>query len=248
MADFTTAGVAIQKWPLAARPSEVTMHLKFNTGTFSSPFTRTTQTIEWAGALFGLSANFPPTRPDTANIMRAFFASLRGMAGRFYFGAYACRYSPASMYASERITVIQLTADTITITADSSIHTADKTTIGMESLFTVTSSTSTTITGTLWLNSNKYPFGVGSYLSFDDARGWRHLHIVTAMTAASGVTTLTVEPPMRAFPTSSTPIHIHQPSGIFMMSDDDQGSMNQSMGKFNFSLSATQSHPLEVTT
>jgi hypothetical protein len=248
MTDFTTAGVAVYKWPTTVRPSEVTLHLKFNTGSFTSPFTRTTQTIEWAGALFDLSANFPPLRSDSANTMRAFFASLRGRAGRFYFGAYPCRYSPASMYASERTTVIPLSADTITITADNTTHTADETTVGMESLFTVTSSTSTTIVGTLWLNSNKYPFEVGSYFSFDDSRGWRHLHIVTAMTAASGVTTLTVEPPMRSLPTSLTPIHIHQPSGIFMMMDDGQGALTQSMGKFNFTLSAIQSHPLEVTT
>jgi hypothetical protein len=33
-----------------------------------------------------------------------------------------------------------------------------------------------------------------------------------------------------------------------MMMDDGQGAMTQSMGKFNFTLSAIQSHPLEVTT
>jgi len=248
MTDFTTAGVAIYKWPTVVRPAEVTMHLRFNTGAFTSPFTRTTQTIEWAGALFDLSANFPPARPDTAATMRAFFASLRGMAGRFYFGVYPCRYSPASMYASERMTVIPLSADTTKITADTTIYTADVTTVAMETIFSVTSATSTTLTGTLWLNSNKYPLEVGSYFSFDDATGWRHLHIVTAMTSPSGVTTLTVEPPMRELPTTSTPIHIQQPSGIFMLNDDAQGAMNQSMGKFNFTVSATQSHPLKVTT
>jgi hypothetical protein len=247
MADFTTMGVAIHKWPTASKPAEVTMHLRFNTGAFTSPFTRTTQTIEWPGALFDLSATFPPANSDTAKAMRSFFASLRGMAGRFYFGAYPCRYSPASMYASERVTVIALTADYTTVTADSTQNTADATTIEMESQFTVTRATATTITGTLWINSNRYPLQVGSYLSFDDARGWRHLHIVTAMTSPSGATTLTVEPPMRALPTASTPIHVHQPSGIFMLTDDAQGAMNQSMGRFNYSIAAVQSHPLEVT-
>lgn len=248
MADFTTLNVPIHKWPAAVRPAEITLHLRFNTGTFSSPFTRTTQTIEWPGALFDLSANFPPTKPGTANTMRAFFATLRGSAGRFYFPVYPCRYAPASMHAAERVTVIPFTADFDTITADTTLFTADATTIAMESHFTVSSATATTITGILWLRSNRYPLKVGSYISFDDARGWRQLHLVTAMTAPEGATVLTVEPPMRALPTPSTPMHVHQPSGIFMLTDDAQGAMNQSMGKFNFSIAATQSHPVEVST
>jgi len=247
LTDFTTSGIAVHKWPLAARPSEVTLHLRSNTGSFISPFTRTSQTIEWAGALFDLTANFPPTKPDTAKILRAFFASLRGMAGRFYFGAYACRYSPADMYATERVTVIPLSVDSGSITVDSTAHTADATQIAMESVFTVTSATTTTITGTLWVNSNLYPLEVGGYISFDDSVGWRHLHIVTEMTATSGVTTLTVEPPMRALPTITTPMHIHQPSGIFMLVDDAQGAMTQSMGKYNYNIAAVQSHPLDVS-
>ena len=47
------------------------------------------------------------------------------------------------------------------------------------------------------------PLQVGSYISWDDASGWRHLHTVTAMThtVSTGAAVLTVAPPMRALPT-----------------------------------------------
>jgi len=249
MADYTTTGVAIHQWPNTIKPAEVTLHLRYNTSTFTSPFTRTSQTTELPGALFELAATVPSLSPDAVRAARAFVATLRGMAGRFVFPAYACRYAPPAMSQPERVTIIGLTADTDTITADTTLHTTDATTVTYETQYTVTACPdSTTITGTLWLNSNRAPLQVGGYISWDDATGWRHLHIVTAMATADGVTTLTVEPPMRAQPTDDTPMHVHAPSGVMMLTSDGEGALRQAGANWVMTVSAVQAFPLQVTT
>jgi len=247
VADFTTSGVPIYRWPSDLKPSEITLHLGFNTSTFTSPFTRTTQTLELPGALHELSFSLPVLNAAKQNTARAFLAQLRGQAGRFIFPAYGCRYSPPAMYASERTTVIPLTVDSTQITADSTMHTADETEITYESMFTVTSCPdSVTIVGTLWLNSGKAPLQIGGYISWDDATGWRHLHVITEM-VVSGSCTLTVEPPMRELPTPSTPMHIHSPSGVFRLTSDGEGAL-RNVGKFSSTtVNAQQAFPIQVT-
>lgn len=250
MADYTTAGVPLHRWPRTIKPSEITLHLRFNTSSFSSPFTRTTQTTELPGALHQVEAGFPSVKKTQVGELRAFFATLRGSAGRFIFPAYACRYEPPAMYAAERVTLIPLTADDTHITADTTLVTADATRITYEAQFGVSSCpNSVTIIGTLWLNSRRAPLAVGSYLSWDDATGWRHLHVVTALEhdATTGAATMTVEPPMRAQPTPSTPMHVHAPSGVFMLTDDGQGALRLAATLASFNLSAVQAFPLQVS-
>lgn len=250
MADFTTTGVALHAWPTLIKPSEITLHLRYNTSAFTSPFTRTTQTTELPGALFEVSASVPSMSPEAVRAARAFVATLRGMAGRFVFPAYACRYAPPAMGQPERVTVIGLTADTDTITADTTLFTADETTVVYETQFTVsTTPSANTITGTLWLNSSRAPLQVGGFISWDDATGWRHLHIVTAMATNTDtlVTALTVEPPMRALPTTETPMHVHAPSGVMMLTADGEGALRQAGNTWGMTLSAVQAFPLQVT-
>ena len=193
---FTTLGVPVHQWPTQVKPSEVTIHLRFNTSTFTSPYTRTTQTTELPGALHEADASFPAVRAALVPELRAFFATLRGQAGRFHFPIYGCRYAPPAMYAAERVTLLPLTADNTYITADSTEITADATVVAMEPLFTVSACPDAiTITGTLWLNSRRAPLQVGSWISWDDATGWRQLHIVTGLehNVTTGAATLTVE-------------------------------------------------------
>lgn len=145
--------------------------------------------------------------------------------------------------------MIPLTADNTYITCDSTLVTCDATQIKMESVFTVSSVPNTvTIIGTLWLNSKQYPVGINSWLSWDDADGWRHLHKIVDMVynATTGAATLTVRPAMREFPTPSTPIHVHAPSGIFQLTDDDQGHPTRTGRLSSFTVSARQSFPLKV--
>jgi hypothetical protein len=246
---YTTTGVPVLAWPAQVKPSEFTPHLRFNTSGFTSPYTRTTQTTELPGALWEIEANFPPLKSTQVPAMRALFASLRGQAGRFHFPVYACRYAPPAMYGVERITLLPLTADNTYITADTTTITADATHVQMEPVFGVSACPdAVTIVGTLWLNSRRAPLQVGSWISWDDATGWRQLHIVTGLNhnATTGAATLTVEPPMRALPTPATPMHVYAPSAIFKLVDDGQGALRQAGRLTSFTLAIQQAHPVQV--
>lgn len=247
---YTTAGaVPVLAWPRGLRASDITLHLLYNTSRFVSPFTRTSQTTELPGAVFQLEAAFPSVKQSQVGELRAFFATLRGSAGRFIFPAYECRYAPPAIYGAERVTMLPFTCDSTEITCDSTDVSCDATEIQMESVFTVsTTPDAETIIGTLWLNSRRYPLELGSYISWDDAEGTRHLHIVTAlsMDAGTGVTSLTVEPPMRALPTPATPMHVHSPSAVFLLADDGQGALRQAATIRSFNLSAMQWFPLTI--
>jgi hypothetical protein len=198
-----------------------------------------------------LEAAFPPIRPGVVlDGFEAFIARLRGGAGRFLFPAYSCRYSPPAIGQPERVTMIPLTTDNTFITCDSTVITADMTEIQMESVFTVSSCPDTvTIIGTLWFNSRRHPVGLNSWISWDDATDWRHLHKIVDLEhdVTTGAATLTVEPPMRALPTPSTPMHVHAPSGVFQLNDDAQGHSRRSGRQTSFSISAQQSFPVAVT-
>ena len=246
--NYTTLGVPVHHWPRTVLPSAVTLHLRANTSTFTSPFTRTVQTSELPGALHEAEASFPPIKPAHVGTLRAFVAKLRGQAGRFYFAVNCCRYAPPAMHQAQRVTYMGLLADDTYVTADTTLHRADATRIAMETLFTVSSApTPTTLMGALWLNSGRYPLAVGSHISWDDATGWRHLHVVVDMTGpdpATGLHTLTLEPPMRARPTPTTPMHTHAPSGIFQLTDDGQGTLRQAGQSVSFAVSMREARPI----
>lgn len=65
-------------------PSSITWSLQSNTQAFESPFNKTTQVLEMAGARWMASLQFPVMSPSDAREMMAFLVSLRGEAGRFY--------------------------------------------------------------------------------------------------------------------------------------------------------------------
>lgn len=250
MPSFTTLGTPVYHWPVLVKPSEVTLHLRFNSTSFTSPYTGNTQTTSLPGALHQLEAGFPPVPAALVGDLRAFIAQLQGGAGRFVFPALGCRYAPRSLGAPLRVTVLALTADNTTVTADRTDLTADATTVPLETVFTVsTCPDDFTLVGTLWLGSARAPLRVGSPISWDDSDNWRHLHTVVGMVrnATTGTTTLQVQPPMRYRPTPATPIDVHAPSGIFRLSDDGQGTLRQA-GRFaSFGLAAVQAFPLSVT-
>jgi hypothetical protein len=64
--------------------------------------------------------------------------------------------------------------------------------------------------------------------------------------ATTGAATLTLEPPMRALPGPATPMHVHAPGAVFMLSDDGQGAISQAGQLSSFSISGVQSFPVEV--
>lgn len=248
---YTARGLPVQRLPLWLKPTEISLNIAAHSGRFVSPYTRTTQTVSWPGALWTIEASYPPiTAPEKQAELRAALARSRGAAGRWLVPAYCCRYAPPLAGMPERVTWLDLTADNTYITADSTLITADATRIQMETTFTVsTCPSSVTIVGTLWHNSRRAMLAVGSYLSWDDATAWRHLHIVTGLEhdATTGAATLTIEPPMREKPTPATPMHVHSPSGIFQLTEDAAASARMQGRAVQFSLSAVQSFPIEVT-
>lgn len=244
---YTARGLPVLPWPQRIRPAEIGAHLQFSTSAFVSPFTRTAQTTELPGALFQVDVSFPPIGGPLLGEFRAFIGKLRGGAGRFYFPAHCCTYTPPAQYQPERVTIIPLTADRTTITADSTEISADATEVQYETVFTTSHCPdAVTIVGTLWLNSNERPVAPGGYISWDDATGWRHLHLIVDVQRGMVETTLTVEPPMRAQPTPATPMHVHAPSGIYRLVDDGQGAIRQAAGKGSFTVSAVEARPLEI--
>lgn len=249
MPSYTTAGITLHHWPREIKPSQVSINLRYHTGAFVSPFTRTSQTVEYPGAVHDLELSATSLGKSEFNAAKAFLASLRGMAGRFVFGAYPCRYAPPVIGQAERSTIIPLTADIAGITADDTHISADATEIQMETTFTVSSAPdATTLTGTLWFNSALAPLEVGGQISFDDADGWRHLHTITELThnRSTGAATLKLAPPMRALPTVATPIHVHAPSGIFMLAGDQGAALSPAGSRHSLSVSAVQAFPLKV--
>lgn len=233
------------KWPVAIKPTSITAPIMVSSTTFKSPLSFTSQTFTRPAAQFLLNAEFAPLNSKEQKEILTFIAKLRGQAGRFYFAMNPCAYGIPDAYAPERVTMMPLTADNTEITSDSEEVTVDAENIAYESFFASDglSDDPTIITGTLWINSGYSRLEVGNYLSFDDDAGYRHLHLIVDV-VTSGVTSVTVEPPMRFTPTASTPIHIKAPSGIFKVTEDTVGALTrQATGKGTFSLEAEQAWP-----
>lgn len=252
MATSFTTSQPVLPWPAVLRPTDMTLQLQFHTSSFTSPFTRTSQTQELPGAIFRLAASFPISFGDKTDITRSWFAKLRGAAGRFYWPANGTDFNIPTAYAAETVHFVGLDVSTTHVTADRIDITIDSTQIAYAPVFTPDglSTDRTRITGTLWLNSNQRPLKEGAYVSFDDAQGWRHLHIVVALEhdASTGATAIVVEPPMRSMPTASTAIHVVNPSGVFRLNDDEQGAIRLSPGLVGSlgSIEATQAFPIRV--
>lgn len=249
---YTTANGPILAWPPALRPNSVTLYPQANTASFTSPFTRTTQTQALPGALWQLQASFPPLGEAKAAQARALLAQLRGGTGRFYFAASRCGFAIPGQYQAERVLTVRLSADMDGPTADRDDITIDATTTRLESVFVPddAGTDATRISGTLVLNSDQRPLQVGNSISWDDATGWRHLHMVVGLEwqdHTSGALTIVVEPPMRERPTSATPVHITYPSGIFRLQGDDVGAPAMTPGPYTaITLNAVQAFPLSI--
>lgn len=250
---YTARGLPVQPWPTFLKPAEIALNIRASTSVFTSPFTRTTQTVSLPGALWMLEASFPPVRdPAKVRELRAWSARLSGRAGRFLFPAYTCRYAPPLAGEPERQTWTPLTADNAEgrITADNIEISADATRSQMETTFVVLNAIGTgQLHGILHFNSRRYPLTIGSYIAWDDSDDWRHLHLVVGLEydATTGEATLDLEPPMRAVPTPATPIHVHAPAGIFQLTEDAAADLRQAGRLVHFSITGVQSFPLEVT-
>jgi hypothetical protein len=246
--------ITILPWPQTLQPSLMQLHLQSLTARFTSPLTRGVQTQELPGGRFRLSLNLPPMREDKAREARAWFAKLRGGAGRFYFRAEVNGGTIPALFAAEPVNTRALTVDGDTITADlsSTRLTADATQI--ESPFSAAATGSTAdpmvIEATTTAYTGAVVAEVGQHISFDGASGWRRLHVLTedAIAAADGTVQFTVEPPLREFPMVGSPLHLLCPSGVFMLADDDQGALTLQPGRVTagITVDAIESYPAPV--
>jgi hypothetical protein len=232
------------------RPSSISTPLAVSNVTHRSPISFTSQTFNNPGAMFGVSAQFPPLTQDQHKKANVFISKLRGEAGRFYFPMNCCAYGIPDTFSPERVTLVPFTVDTIEITVDSTRVTVDRTTIPYESFYASDglSTDPTVITGTLWINSGLSRLELDGYLSWDDTAGYRHLHHIVGIDKVGGKTNITVEPPMRFIPTASTPIHVKAPSGIFKLTADNVGALTRgSNGRSEFSVTLEQAWPAQFT-
>lgn len=245
-----TSNANVIKWPMEVRPSSISTPLAVSNVTHRSPISFTSQTFNNPGAMFGVSAQFPPLTQDQHKKANVFISKLRGESGRFYFPMNCCAYGIPDTFAPERVTIIDFTVDTVEITIDNTNITVDKTTIPYESFYASDglSTDPTVITGTLWINSGLARLEEDGYLSWDDAAGYRHLHHIVGIENVGLKTHVTVEPPMRFMPTASTPIHIKAPSGIFKLSADSVGALTRNAsGRSEFSVTLEQAWPAQFT-
>ena len=76
---------------LSKAPTTCRFSLMPNTQIFESPLNRTVQTLELPGARWTFALEYKGLTLADARALKAFFAQLRGMAGRFYLGDYSHR-------------------------------------------------------------------------------------------------------------------------------------------------------------
>lgn len=73
-------------FPTILAPGEVAWKLRGRTQTQTSPLDGTTQTLALPGARWEASLSWPAMTRDDSRVLEAFFALMRGMQGRFFYG------------------------------------------------------------------------------------------------------------------------------------------------------------------
>lgn len=222
-------------FPSELKPSSLSLHLVQATTRFESPFTRFMQAGLLPGSQFKLVAQFNGLDKRQQRIWRAFIAQMRGTAGRFYWPA---------VVSTEHEPVVPVTEDT-----DGGPRlVADIVTTGPRVLDGTGGPNGIVITGLPHANG-ELVLEAGDFVSYDDYRGHRRLHLVTedAFAYGSGNARLIVAPEVR----SDAPqilygarIHLDCPSGTFVLEDDVQGAIEETPDGFaNVSLSAIEAVP-----
>ena len=238
------------KWPDGIHPNGQELQAAFSTTAFTSPFSRSSQTQELPGGRFMLSATFPPLREELTRRWRAFFGKLHGAAGRFFFRAEITDRPIPDLGAAEPFRLKPLTADSERFTADRTDITIDRTvTVAERRASAIAGSTASTIRASTSEGVGSLFLEAGRHVSFD-RDGWRYLGLVVddVIVQAGGVLQIRVEPPLRALPAAGAPLHIQCPTGIFALTDDDQGRLSVGLGRFaSPSFTAVEAHDPRFT-
>jgi hypothetical protein len=83
--------MSILTWPEDIVPVDLNWWLEYNTTTFTSPLTKSVQTLQLPGARWKAEATVKNLTGTDLKQFTAFLSSLRGQAGRFYFAPTICR-------------------------------------------------------------------------------------------------------------------------------------------------------------
>lgn len=231
-------------FPRGVRPSSVNLHLLWNTSSFTAPFTRQVQTQELPGAVWTLTLGFTALNQVKFRTLRALVAQLRGQAGRINVGP-VCRIAGSS---APRLRNPFITADLDTITADSTLITADQSGGDYVSFGdpVVVSGSGRAIVSAGWTPEwGIYPALMpGDYFSVNLDPVGKSMHIVTepVLVNNDGEATIAFEPPLRGNAMEGSPIEFKHPVCTMRLVDDQQGAMDYQPGVFaNTTLSFVES-------
>jgi hypothetical protein len=179
--------------PSIRGPQAVQWGLVANTQAMSSPFDRTTQTVESPGARWKASVSWPGLPLADWRALAGFLARLGGRAGRFNYGPpQGRRRATATISGTVRVKGAGQTGTSLIID-------------GLPNSVVVFEAGD-------WI----------SYLNAA-SRPMLHMIVTQATSNGSGEATLTIAPPLRGSPADNVEINHAAPVGVFMLLDDEQG-------------------------
>lgn len=187
-----------------------TFRLASNTQLFTSPLSRSSQTLELPGAQWTLDARLPPLRdPDQVADWQVFFAQLRGQAGRFYAGD-PLRKTPRGVATGTPLVKGGSQTGTSLLT--------DGWTSGVSRILR---------------KGDHIAFQGGS-------RRELHVVTDDVASDGSGNATVPIEPPIRSAPADNAAIIVTAPTCIMMLADPTIGWDESEASIFGFAFSAIE--------
>lgn len=217
--------VQVLPWPTEVEPRTRTLHRTGKSNAHVSPLNRATQTQELVGGVWMCRAEFPPLNAAEQRWMRVFIAKLRGTAGFFYFPAEST-VAPIPVQPPGQGPDIVAEGPRLAVQTSPRILETQ----GWEEA-----------PGTLLIAK-------GEHISYDDATGWRRLHLVVENCYAQpgGVASMKVEPPVRHAVTPDGRLHLACPNGIFKLASEEEGAITQTPGSGEMSISMVEAFPPRV--
>ncbi len=186
--------MTILTFPTVRGSSMVEWGLVGNTQSHESPFDRSTQTLEMPGARWSASVTWNKLPFADHRTLSAFIASLRGRAGRFYFG-------PPQGW--RRATASLNPATTAVLGAGQTGSELDGDGFPIEEVVFEAGD---------WIS---VPGGSG--------RTYLHQVTSQVGSNGSGQVIIPITPPLHASPADGALIEFQAPTGVFMLADDQQG-------------------------
>lgn len=217
--------VNVLPWPTGVEPRTRTLHRTGKSSAHVSPLNRATQTQELVGGVWKCSAEFPPLNDAEQRKMRVFTAKLRGSAGYFYFPAESTVAAIPAQPPGQGPDIV-----------------AEGPRLALQSAPRVLESQG-------WdAAPGRLLIAKGEHISYDDATGWRRLHVVVEDCYAQpgGLASMKVEPPVRHAVVPGGRLHLECPCGIFKLATEEEGAITQSPRSGEMSISMVEAFPPRV--